>query len=286
MSDETIVLEKPVVKMARVTLAPLVLLGITMFSYGLLYLLPKLFVRFKVVGKENMQKDGHVLYLIRHRNYAGTFAVQGTMMYHWLFGRMQMYPYNVAKLGHIENLGSWAPWLAEVFRIYPLPLNDREKRKRIYNEEVRLLTGRKSVSLTLFPAGRRDTFGQQTVSEFQPAIGKLLKETKCKVVFVHDDDSQVFPSMKVNSLLQAIWKTLTFRRPLVKVTISKALDMSQAEDSNLGRLCNDPDSNSADIAMAAHDLYAVWSSSIDDKVIIPEELRKSKQTLEDLSRIA
>lgn len=229
---------------------------LTCFMYPFLYVLPRLFVRFETFGQENVLWDGHVLYLIRHRNYVGTFAVQGCMFFHGLFFHPDMYPHNVAKLKHIAKLGRFGVWFAKVCKIYPLPeRNNQAGRREIFTEEVRLLTDTRRVTLSLFPTGTRDKVGQTHVSPFQTAIGGLVKETRPIIIFVHDDDSFVFR----RASLLPFWN-----RPTVRVTISKPLDLAEG-DSYIAELCR-KNADSKVIAEALQELYWLWSSTIDSKV--------------------
>ena len=91
-------------------------------AWALMCVLPRLFVRFEVRGKERMQWTGRTLYLGRHRNgILGTFGVQGQLRYPRLFFQPEFYPYNVAKMKYVRALGEWAISLARYCRILSLP---------------------------------------------------------------------------------------------------------------------------------------------------------------------
>lgn len=262
-------------------------------AWALMCLLPRLFVRFEVRGKDRMQWDGRTLYLGRHRNGSlGTFGVQGQLWYPKIFWYPESYPYNVAKMKYVMALGEWAVSFARYCRILSLPEKGRG-RGEIFQREVDVLK-RPHSALTLFPTGTRDHVGQTEFARYHSstAMGRLLKETKPKVVFYYDNDSHVFTGMLRRrwELLQtgSFWylpvSSFIFHRPKVVITVSKVIDTSKI-DTKLGRLCHDPSATAEEITQELWKIHALWAKLVDPQATLPPRLYWEDMSSEDFEKM-
>ncbi len=170
------------------------------FFYGVLWILcnvlSRLFLRFRVVGKENLPKAGGVLLAANHASYLDIPLLGcGAWRRLYYIGRSNLFP---------NRLLSW--WLRCLGWI---PLKADRVDRQALGMVVDLLQAGEAV--VIFPEGTRTDDGH--LKPGKPGIGMLVEKSPCPVVPVYlDGPFQVWPMGPFRIRLHPV--TVIFGKPI------------------------------------------------------------------------
>ena len=145
------------------------------------------FCRVTVRGLENVQKEGRVLYLIRHRSSFAPFLIECRIMFPWILWNTEMWPINVGKEKHLGKLPRFLQQYLQHIGVVFLPERSEvtaARRREIVDTEVAAFEGRKHRLMFLFPTGTRDDPAEQTLRPFMWGVGKTVAEARPNIAFI------------------------------------------------------------------------------------------------------
>lgn len=228
---------------------------------GVFWGITNLFCRITVRGRENIPKEGRILFLLNHPSYLGIFATIFAVFWPWVLGkRMDMIPINVGKTKY-TNVPLWS-WVLRHLNVMALPAKGNgEIRSQIVRRQVWILTKLQNCALFLFPEGTRTEVGQH-LGAFRPGVGRIVAEARPRIVFVYDRGSEKAWSKdrKLPCLPIAWWHGVPYpRRFPVTIDISKPISSINGSLTRLSQVCGSVSLEESGQPVASYIRDLFWS---------------------------
>jgi len=222
----------------------------------------RIFCRITVEGQQRVPRRGRVMFLANHPSYIGIFAVIYAVLWPWILwpGGLRMVPAALAK-DKYKPLWWILTWRFNIIGVPPK--QDKAGRSRVVARVIDYL-GQPNCSVWNFPSGTRDEAPGQS-QPFNPGVGRMVAQTKPKVVFVGEIGSAEVWS-KGQSLPNWQWRFWYGiplpRRRSVRIYISNPIDPANCQ-TRLYQICQSQplDQVGQPVAEYLQLLFEVWLAS-------------------------